>query len=866
MSGYWRYEIHWVDDKFETTFISTTRKFESIPSSFFFFPEVVHDFIRAGAHHQAVTALHYGYCYFKDGTTRGLYKNWEEYRSSFPPDMVNPDPNSTLINVYLGKEVNLRKLYERDNKIGGKAEPSELLASNSIERPAKPMEEEENSSDTQDNSPIEPISYTNLEDDGDRCTSKVPITQKLGSDTTDAHSPQTEIKPPCARQRPIKVDDHRGLYRRAPFLEMFKTDDVKVSKNDGNQVGELKQIQKSSVFEHLEKSTIDSTLGVEKSSLPNISRVARVSAGDTPEASPELAQISLPNIWSMSPEEHRWNFYADSHGKAAEEEQLNVKQVKDRLEARKHKPSGGIRSSPDPHTAPVVPEVAKVIATVNDDHLVEQSCSPTDTTNKPIGILLSPEHVNTYRISTYGFKLEETFDSQSATPSHDTVKADSESDLESRGIKALPPIPTKQLPTPPFVSNADDDVPSAEVEVLARPQLERVTSRDYLDDLVDGSGNTTASNRLLRIMQAENVSPASSLGLKLLDLAQALRVDGELAPSKPEPQIDNTTSKKVDVIENRLNDFADMLNHIAETVGVNFERSSTAPSSPSFSASSGDNAEEVDSTAATPGESPPLLDLSQLAVSSRQVNEKLDAITSPRDSLAESSSSSTHQSPVISDLAGLVKKAQKLEEEEDELSQTSTVENDINIQAASAHVVEGRALPDSAKSGPHLRSPQDRSASTHPLYPFPPQEKRWIRPISPFAIPPQFGYSYKPFNDRTAAVSTQTYTENLHNHMMNPMPMPPSTGYATYYPNNMNQWRHLPGTQQSELSGGFSQYSQANPYNGIQYQNSIFNHHTNEPGPAGGMFGNFPTTQARVQQIGNIWERFQGSSKWPIDR
>lgn len=140
-----------------------------------------------------------------------------------------------------------------------------------------------------------------------------------------------------------------------------------------------------------------------------------------------------------------------------------------------------------------------------------------------------------------------------------------------------------------------------------------VSTPTYLDELASSPHHTAASTRLLRIVKEEGVKPASSLGLKLLDLVQALQTDGELHPDSPVYVADASVSTKkacdksvegddvvdkasgpdvtdsdavsvsdlvessvrlsvkssLEPIEDRLNDFAAMLNTIAEAVGVN---------------------------------------------------------------------------------------------------------------------------------------------------------------------------------------------------------------------------------------------------------------------------------------------------------
>jgi len=101
--------------------------------------------------------------------------------------------------------------------------------------------------------------------------------------------------------------------------------------------------------------------------------------------------------------------------------------------------------------------------------------------------------------------------------------------------------------------------------------LKRIPTSEYFDQLLLDQRNSTASNRLLRVLKDERVAPASSLGLKLLDLVKALRIGDELGagPKQTTPREEQTRKSGLEPIEERLNDFADMLNHIAVAVGVN---------------------------------------------------------------------------------------------------------------------------------------------------------------------------------------------------------------------------------------------------------------------------------------------------------
>ncbi len=107
----------------------------------------------------------------------------------------------------------------------------------------------------------------------------------------------------------------------------------------------------------------------------------------------------------------------------------------------------------------------------------------------------------------------------------------------------------------------------AKVEPVCQPGTTVPNAAIYLEKLLGIDTNTTASKRLLRILKDELVGLDTSLGLKLLDLAAALRADGELAPP-PAQSMTSLLMPDIQPIQDRLNDFAGMLNVIAEAVGV----------------------------------------------------------------------------------------------------------------------------------------------------------------------------------------------------------------------------------------------------------------------------------------------------------
>ncbi|WWC96144.1 hypothetical protein V866_003011 [Kwoniella sp. B9012] len=436
------------------------------------------------------------------------------------------------------------------------------------------------------------------------------------------------------------------------------------------------------------------------------------------------------------------------------------------------------------------------------------------------------------RNGRFGFKLEETLESRSETPVDPTTHS---SLLDGKDI---PPAHAKDLPAlSPAADLADSGQADSNQAVSNSPSnlpLERVTSRDFLEDLISSSGNTTASTRLLRIMQAESVSPASSLGLKLLDLAKALRTDGELTPSKPVE--DTTTNKKVETIEDRLNEIADMLNHIAESVGVALDTSSSP------STISDDDEDEYGSTTATVGEIPSGLSFSQLAIAGQQVSESIDAIQSPYRTTVSLLATPTVPS-AKADLGKLVEEAEKLEKEE--------VDHDHTPSVAEPKDMGGARLPKSTsriRAHPVRTNEQDYQPCKNECFPMSHSQVQGL--VNPFAPPPQFGYSYRPY-PRTGSESYSQIPAptGFHQAPGQGGMLPHSSVYPSYHSQYMyNNWHNGPsnngfsgnppgsgvgvasqhgiGAGARPGSGfGFAQYSQVNPYAGLgncQYQGSAW--------------------------------------------
>ncbi|WVF69215.1 hypothetical protein IAT40_003991 [Kwoniella sp. CBS 6097] len=107
--------------------------------------------------------------------------------------------------------------------------------------------------------------------------------------------------------------------------------------------------------------------------------------------------------------------------------------------------------------------------------------------------------------------------------------------------------------------------------------LQRGSTRDYFDELIAAPDNSPTSINLLRIMQEEQVSPASSLGLKLLDFTKELQKTPKFAGSKT-CTMDDTHQSIISALaedrkaaESRMDEMATMLKQIAIKVGVDSE-------------------------------------------------------------------------------------------------------------------------------------------------------------------------------------------------------------------------------------------------------------------------------------------------------
>ncbi|WWC88581.1 uncharacterized protein L201_003493 [Kwoniella dendrophila CBS 6074] len=394
---------------------------------------------------------------------------------------------------------------------------------------------------------------------------------------------------------------------------------------------------------------------------------------------------------------------------------------------------------------------------------------------------------------TFGIKLGESLESRpdTPTPAASTENRTSNPNIEDNLLNLTQEhsssLASENETTPTTASSQDAEKPYGE-------QLERITSRGYIEELIASPGNTTASNRLLRIMQAENVSPASSFGLKLLDLAKALKTDGELAPSKPAEDVQ--LSQQVTKIGDQLNSFADMVNHIAEKVGVDLAHSSDGE----------DDEHDAESTPMTPAppKSPSGITFSQLAMTGHKVNESIDAIKSPYAATRTLSPTITQARPLS--LAELLEQAGRLSQPD---TPTNRQDGGQVLKADKSH-----NMPSGGESGT-FNAAGDRSsiALLHDLV-----------SRNPFAAPPHFGHSYRPYGHHH-----QTHLQPGANHQYGPgagqRPHSSMNPPSLYHPNNL--WRHMLGygnepetitsngfvpwsNSGNSAATGFSPYSQGN--------------------------------------------------------
>ena len=160
-----------------------------------------------------------------------------------------------------------------------------------------------------------------------------------------------------------------------------------------------------------------------------------------------------------------------------------------------------------------------------------------------------------------------------------TSETSSESPGEDEETKSLDGSGSPLEPPSPSLESSDfrSHTPPSVVK------LARLETPTYINELLEQPNQTTASIRLLRIMMDEQVKLDSSLGLKLLDLVQAMKRGGELSPIDVEIPVPKAATPIIadtghlaklqiaayNKTSDRLNEFAGMLNAIAEAVGVN---------------------------------------------------------------------------------------------------------------------------------------------------------------------------------------------------------------------------------------------------------------------------------------------------------
>jgi hypothetical protein len=138
----------------------------------------------------------------------------------------------------------------------------------------------------------------------------------------------------------------------------------------------------------------------------------------------------------------------------------------------------------------------------------------------------------------------------------------------------------------PVLDQSTTSVP-ASAATLSPSTRSRVAS-SYFADLCNNRQNTAATNGVLDIIQTEGVDLDSTLGLKLLELAQDLSSGGKYSTDSPYTRIwhrdDKDTkgsswsammqrheqsARLLEKVLDRLNDHSGMLNVIAEASGVN---------------------------------------------------------------------------------------------------------------------------------------------------------------------------------------------------------------------------------------------------------------------------------------------------------
>ncbi|WWD18435.1 hypothetical protein CI109_102887 [Kwoniella shandongensis] len=252
-----------------------------------------------------------------------------------------------------------------------------------------------------------------------------------------------------------------------------------------------------------------------------------------------------------------------------------------------------------------------------------------------------------------------------------------------------------------------------------------VDSGAYLDSLIASPSNTTASSRLLQILKAEDVKLDSALGLKLLDLADALCQDGELGPPKPSPPVE-LAGKISDATEARFDLLTRQLAVVAKVIGVDLERVANDDAGDSSSENEqaenkgstendkedgggGVDVDEVasESTSDDNHEIDPNL-MQEMATTNRQVLDSINNIKSPYAARQPELSSSPERPP---DLNDVLKGAQELDHEStDDEYETYEDDRQKGKFLASLRRRESKSQPDANMERPS-RSPTEPNSA-----------------------------------------------------------------------------------------------------------------------------------------------------------
>lgn len=323
--------------------------------------------------------------------------------------------------------------------------------------------------------------------------------------------------------------------------------------------------------------------------------------------------------------------------------------------------------------------------------------------------------------------------------------------------------PAKPLPRTPV---KPESIASDQSEPVLSPNSQKTLRKMYLDDLLSASTNTPASKQVLKIIEFEDVSLDTSLGLRLLDLAKALRSDGEYGetPKKAEEEengrdlsvlmmtkvldkindftkVVNGTSDKgrtpekvepeekardigilmMTTVLDKLNDHSGMLNAIAEQVGVNL-------------VDDDEEAESRDQATSKVAEPPSTLADSNASLA-------LSDGTAATSTTGESSNIPTVPVPAavrIAEVAAALNKAP-------ELFSPKPVPS-VNLAA--------RSLPSTDAATSETSESESEAEADTPAATPTVANSQSTTPRNPFADPPRFGQSYGPLRPLDAASTT----------------------------------------------------------------------------------------------------------------